>query len=116
MFEKCENCDQRVVVGRKDEYGTFCSAECQDNFVHPGFCDACLQATTDVSSGGTFTLNGIGTRLYGSGDRCPVCRSTIQRLFFCVVFIPIIPIAKYRVKYIAPSRFLSRKLAPHVPQ
>jgi hypothetical protein len=80
-------------------------------FVHPGFCDNCVRASTDVPGGGTFTLNGIGTRLYGSGDRCPICQSVVQRLFFCVLFIPLIPIRKYRVKYIAPARFLSRRIA-----
>jgi hypothetical protein len=28
----------------------------------------------------------------------------------CIGFIPVIPLGKYRVKYIAPSRFVSRKL------
>ena len=65
MFEKCGNCDSRVIKGRTDEYGTFCSRECRDNFVHPGFCDTCVRASTDVPGGGTFTLNGIGTRLQG---------------------------------------------------
>jgi hypothetical protein len=116
MFEKCGNCGARVVKGRTDQYGTFCSSACHDHFVHPGFCASCLHATTEVSSGGTFTFNGIGTRLYGSGDPCPVCRSVVQRLFFCVIFIPLIPIAKYRVKYVTPGRFLSRRLAPNVPQ
>ena len=115
MFEKRGNCDVRVVRGRTDEYGTFCSRECHGHFVHPGFCAACLHGTTEVSSGGTFTFNGIGTRLYGGGDRCPVCQSTVQRLFVCVIFIPLIPLAKYRVKYVAPSRFVSRKLAPNAP-
>lgn len=111
MFEKCGNCGSRVVKGRTDEYGTFCSRECHDNFVHARFCDTCVRASTDVPDGGTFTLNGIGTRLYGSGDRCPICQSVVQRLFFCVLFIPLIPIRKYRVKYIAPARFLSRRIA-----
>jgi hypothetical protein len=114
MFEKCGNCNARVIKGRTDEYGTFCSRECHDNFVHPGFCATCVHGTTPVSSGGTFTLNGIGTRLYGSGDRCPICHSVVQRLFFCVLFIPLIPLGKYRVKYTAPNQFLSRKLqVPH---
>jgi len=116
MFEKCGNCDSRVIKGTTDQYGTFCSRQCHDNFVHPGYCDSCLHATTAESSGGTFTFNGIGTRLYGSRDRCPQCSSVIQRLFFCVIFIPIFPLAKYRVKYVAPSRFLSRKLAPMAAQ
>jgi hypothetical protein len=110
MFEKCANCEVRVVVGRKDEYGTFCSRQCHDNFVHPGFCDVCVSSTTDEPSGRTFTINGIGTLLHGSGDICPICRSVIQRRFVCIGFIPVIPLSKYRVKYVAPSRFVSRKL------
>jgi tetratricopeptide (TPR) repeat protein len=56
-----------------------------------------------------FTLNGIGTHYYGSSNRsarvdvCEFCkRSTTlasydTREFFCILYIPLIPIAKYRI-------------------
>ena len=56
------------------------------------------------------TLNRIGTRLYGGGSRCPVCDSIVQNKFFCLFFIPVIPLGQYRVRYVSPNRYLSRRL------
>jgi len=56
-----------------------------------------------------FTLNGIGTRYYGASNRsahvdvCQKCgrSATISsydtREWFCIIYIPLIPIAKYRI-------------------
>jgi len=110
MFEKCGNCGSRVIKGVTDDRGTFCSSACRSWFAYPDFCDRCKLASTEKSSGGTATLNGIGTMLYGSGDPCPVCSSVIKRLFFTLLYIPIIPLGKYRVKAVTPQRFLSRKI------
>jgi len=111
MFDKCGNCGRRVVGGMKDDLGVFCSKPCRAWFAHPGFCEGCTSVSTEESSGGTSTFNGIGTKLYGGGQPCSICGSVIQTKWFCVVFIPVIPISKYRVKYPAPQRFVSRKLA-----
>jgi rRNA maturation protein Nop10 len=111
MFEKCTNCGGRVLKGFRDERGLFCSPECQSFAAHPGFCPACLAVTTDKSSGGTYTLNGIGTTLYGQKDPCTVCGAVTKTHWVTLVFVPAIPLGKYRVKYIQPHRFLSRKLA-----
>lgn len=43
-----------------------------------------------------FTLNGIGTGLYGSRDR--IEDTYVATLAFCVLFIPLIPLASYRVR------------------
>ena len=110
MFEKCTNCATRVVVGKKDQNGTFCSAVCQAFFRYPGFCQNCNSSTTADSAGSTFTLNGIGTKIYGGKDPCPECASTIQTKWFVVLFIPLIPIAKYRTKWCTPGRYISRKV------
>ena len=111
---KCTNCGSWVIGGETDANGTFCSNVCRTYFLYPGFCDSCRMATTDVSSGGTFTFNGIGTALYGSAEVCPTCASVVKRLFFTILFIPIIPLGKYRVKYVTKKKFFSRKLRPHV--
>jgi hypothetical protein len=110
MFEKCTNCTMRVVKGKKDQNGIFCSAVCQAFFRHPGFCQNCNSSTTPDSAGSTFTLNGIGTKIYGGKDPCPECASTIQTKWFVVLFIPLIPIAKYRTKWCTPGRYISRKV------
>lgn len=43
------------------------------------------------------TFNGIGTKLYGRRDYDATTNSYIATLFFTVLFIPIFPIAAYRV-------------------
>ena len=78
---------------------------------HPGFCAQCTAISTDKSSGGTYTINGIGTKLYGSQDRCPTCHAVTQTHWITLVYLPVIPLGKYRVKQVTPGRFLSRKLA-----
>lgn len=110
MFEKCSNCGSRVVWGQRDELGVYCSEQCQSFFHFPGFCQSCADGTTAEDAGSTTTLNGIGTKLYGSGSRCPVCQSIVQTKFFCLLFIPVIPLGKYRVRYVSSNRYLSRKL------
>jgi len=104
MFEKCTNCSTRVIAGKKDQNGIFCSVVCQAFFRYPGFCQNCNSSTTPDSAGSTFTLNGIGTKIYGGKDPCPECASTIQTKWFVVLFIPLIPIAKYRTKWCTPGR------------
>jgi len=111
MFKNCVNCNGMVIKGIETERGVFCSAECRDNAAHPGFCAQCTSISTEKSSGGTFVVNGIGTRLYGSGDRCPTCGAVTQTHWITFVYLPVIPLGKYRVKKVTPSRFLSRKLA-----
>jgi len=57
MFEKCANCSTRVVMGKKDTNGIFCSAVCQNFFRYPGFCKRCNASTTEKSAGSTVTMN-----------------------------------------------------------
>jgi hypothetical protein len=114
MFEKCTNCSTRVVAGKRDPSGIFCSSVCQQYHRHPGFCKSCDAATTQESAGSTFTFNGIGTAIYGSKNPCPTCGSTIKTKFVCVIFIPLIPLGKYRFKWSTPSHYISRKLKPAV--
>ena len=110
MFEKCTNCTTRVVVGRRDDKGIFCSVVCQNFYRCPQFCRSCNAATIDDSAGSTYTLNGIGTKIYGAKDPCSECGSTIQTKWFVVLYIPLIPLGKYRTKWCNPFQFFSRKL------
>ena len=101
-----------MMFGKKEDGHHFCSTECLNNYRHPGFCQDCLNETTDEPSGNLRTLNGIGLRFYGAKHECPTCYSTIKKKWFCVVFIPIIPRAAFRVKYNTRSVFFSRKTKP----
>jgi hypothetical protein len=79
-MNRCRSCKRKIALGALHESGsTFCSAECRDHFFHPGFCQACLATSDEVSAGNMWNA-------FGSGERA------------------------YRVKYVSPGRFLSRRL------
>lgn len=116
---KCSNCGQGInlyglVTTPKyfvDDLGAYCSERCQKFFHYPRFCDTCMDATTYASAGSTYTLNGCGIRLYDFREhQCPVCGAFVQRKFFCIFFIPIIPLGKYLFKWATSDRYISRKL------
>jgi tetratricopeptide (TPR) repeat protein len=44
-----------------------------------------------------FTINGLGTRLYGERDFDPHTRSYVTTLYFVVLYLPFIPLGCYRV-------------------
>ena len=75
-----------------------------------GFCATCLAETEEERSGGTFTLNGIGTRFFGQMEHCPVCKSVRTNAWICIFYIPIFRLARYRVIWLGRNRFLSRRL------
>src|SRR5262250_109067 len=110
MFEKCTNCTTRVVREKRDDSGIFCSTICQNYYRHPGFCRACNAATTPQSAGSTITVNGIASKIYGSKHPCSVCGSKVQTKYLVVLFIPLIPLGRYRTKWASPGRYISRKL------
>jgi DnaJ domain len=109
--ERCRNCGGRVFGhGVRDKLGIFCSTVCRNNFKHPRFCNACSGASTPISAGDNFRINGIGNSFFGAKDQCETCGSIVQTLWSCIFFIPIVPSGKFRVKYVAPGSYLSRKL------
>jgi hypothetical protein len=110
MFEKCNNCSTRVVVGKRDDHGVFCSSICQNFYRYPGFCKSCDASTTPESAGSTVTVNGIGTQIYGAKDPCSECGSIVQTKWFVVIFVPLVPLGKFRTKWCTPQRYFSRKL------
>jgi len=110
MFERCHNCGRRVFNGVRDKFGIFCSMVCRNNVAHPGFCNACVAATTPASAGSNIRVNGIGAVFYSTTDPCKTCGSAVQSQWFCVFFIPVFRVGRFRVKYVAPNRYLSRKL------
>jgi endogenous inhibitor of DNA gyrase (YacG/DUF329 family) len=112
MFEKCNNCGTRLITGKRDQNGIFCSTACQNFYRCPGFCQWCDADTTPKSAGSTFTMNGIGTSMYGSKSPCPKCGSIIKIKWLVVFFIPVIPLGKYRFKWVTRGRYISRKLKP----
>jgi RNA polymerase subunit RPABC4/transcription elongation factor Spt4 len=114
VFNKCSNCGSTTISGQREGEHVFCSKHCRNWFYAPGYCEACATSTNSKSLGGTFTMNAVGTKLYGlacKGKECPVCHSIPQRMWFVVLFIPIFPVSReYRVKYTTASRYLSRQV------
>lgn len=53
---------------------------------------------TPISSAPSlYTINGIGTTMYGSTDHDPASGSHLSTYYFVFLFIPIFPISRYRV-------------------
>lgn len=110
MFEKCDCCGSRIISGAvREENGVFCSVNCQKFDLHPSFCESCVESTLAEGSGDMGTVNGWGTRFYGSTDHCETCNSEIRRKYFTVCWIPVIPLGRYRVLHVGPMNFFSRK-------
>jgi len=106
---RCEVCDSLMGGGYRDEERRYCSLPCYTASEHPGFCEKCESETTDEAPGGTFTLNMFGTGMFGARDRCRDCGSIIQRKCIQLLF-PVFTLARYRVRYTDPKRFVGRKL------
>jgi Skp family chaperone for outer membrane proteins len=51
------------------------------------------------------TVNGIGTRLYGKRDYDPESQTYVATLYFTFVFVPILPLSAYRVRYAGGNRY-----------
>ena len=109
-FQSCQNCGGLVLFHRHESGGVFCSSVCRQFHNRPGFCEACLKETHEVGAGGTRTVNGFGTSLLGRSAPCPNCGSVIQRLFACALFIPILPLGRFRVKHCSPGHYFSRRM------
>jgi hypothetical protein len=109
-FRRLWYAEPNAVVIR-DKFGIFCSMECRNNRAHPGFCNACVAATTPTSAGSNYSFNGIGAVFLGAKEPCKTCGSMVRSQWFCVFFIPLFRVGKFRVKYVAPNRYLSRELS-----
>jgi hypothetical protein len=109
MFAKCNNCGRQVLAEFRDKSGVFCSTECRDYVAYPGFCQACIDSSTPISAGHNITFNGIEGMFYGTSNRCETGGSVLRSQWLCLLFVPIFRVGRYRVKYVAPNRYLSRE-------
>ena len=114
FLKACTNCGAfAITLPFRDRIGrTYCSSACMQ-WLADGprtFCKKCESQSTDKSSGNLNTINGIGTRFVGSSDTCLSCKSVVRRVWFTFFFVPLVPLARYRVMQISPQQFLSRKL------
>jgi hypothetical protein len=107
---RCATCNSLMFRGYRSGGDRYCSLPCFTASSVGNFCPECLEATTPDSPGNTVTVNTIGSRLYFADDRCPKCHSVVQRKAFCVLWIPIIPLSRYRVIYSSTKRYVGRFL------
>lgn len=78
-------------------------------------CGLCVATTDDTPAPGTYRINGIGTAWLGSQTPCPLCGSRIRSLWFTVLWIPLIPLGKYRLLQRTALAYVGRKL-PATPK
>ena len=51
------------------------------------------------------TINGIGFKMYGKSDPDPETDSYLTTYYFVALFIPVFPIARYRIREVAGNRY-----------
>jgi hypothetical protein len=107
---RCASCNGVIFFGKKEGDLQFCNQTCMEFFAAPNFCQNCVDETTPESPRGTYVINGVGTRIYGNRSKCPNCFSVIKKKWFCIVYIPVIPLGTYRIKPVTVTRYLGRKL------
>jgi hypothetical protein len=101
--------------GFTDESLATFRAETADAVRHSlGFCQKCFDATTDDTTGSTFTVNWLlGTRLHDEGDMCTECGS-MQASLWLWFLVPIMRVGTYRIIYtkrdISSKEWVGRKM------
>lgn len=119
-MQRCAQCRQFIVAGGvRQGDKLYCNATCMESSQKPRqFCQECLASTTDQSTGNLGRINGIGVALMrAGGPPCPQCQSLLSRTWVTILYIPLIPLSKYRVLYLVKgsviagrSQFISRKM------
>jgi hypothetical protein len=112
---RCDNCQALGLLRYHDsEARAFCSDICRDWYNGPrGFCAHCVSESTDEPAGKVYSSNysGLmpGKAFRAPVQRCSTCSSTITRLTELGDIRGRTDIW-YRVLWVAPRRFLSRRL------
>jgi hypothetical protein len=114
FLKACTHCGVfALTLPFRDNLGrTYCSEACMQ-WLGEGprsFCKKCQFETIARASGNLSRFNGIGTTFLGSSNACAECRSVVKRVWFTVLFIPVVPMGRYRVIQMSPQEFLSRRL------
>src|ERR1700733_11399448 len=101
-----------ALLGRSGEAVTSRRAPSWDNLLMPNDTfnkDSVLKDLRPVKKAvPMFTINGCGFRLYGKSKYDPGTGSIMKNLYFVFVFLPLSPIARYRVQKIRARSFFSR--------
>jgi hypothetical protein len=77
-----------------------------DKWIETAKRNIALEGAKPIASAPSLgTINGIGTRLYGRRNHDSQSGTYIATLYFTILYIPIIPIAAYRVKDVGTNRY-----------
>ena len=109
---RCTACNRLMLGGYHEGAERYCSLFCLTASDLDTFCQSCIETTEAKSPGGTFTFNSFGTRLYFSRHRCPTCHSVVQLKAFCALYVPLVPLGRFRVIYVDSARYVGRRLKP----
>jgi len=102
---RAEVARRRLPVLDADQYWDRFPAE---RLGESGFCQQCMDETTEEAPGATGTLWGIGVRLLGYDYPCPACGSVRQSLWLCFV-LPVVRLGRYRILYERSSDLFHRQ-------
>jgi hypothetical protein len=110
----CANCGTpSITLPYRDGSGrSYCSDDCLlwGALGPTQFCERCVSETTDKSPGNLQRMNGIGLGFSGKSDRCARCRSVVRQVWFTFFYVPLVPLAKYRVIHPNVTQYWARKL------
>jgi len=110
-MKRCAVCNSVVFYSSLKSNGqSFCSTYCMTYSEMPGFCDRCVQETTDDPAPSTTLSTLGGSTMFGASDRCGTCHSIVRRHMYLAVMIPIWWKARYRIIYVDQTRYVGRRL------
>ena len=112
----CVACHQLIAFGaiRRDDK-CFCSHACMSTVYEIGFCEICLDETDECSPESLSQPCGCGVAFYNSWwhSNCVECGSQVARVWITLLYLPIIPLRRYRVFYLGDFEFIARRLLRH---
>lgn len=68
-------------------------------YFEPLLCEKCKSETTSKSIPSLYSNQLFGSELLGNTKKCKVCGSSIQTIWFRILFLPLFPMGSYRVKH-----------------
>ena len=84
------------------------------------FCERCVAASRDETSGDVTAVNGIGRKFSGRAGACSGCGSVIRTPWWTFVYLPAIPLVSHRYQKwgegSGKTESFSRRVALHWPQ
>lgn len=97
---RCDRCTRLIRgAGVESEGQLYCSVGCSLRRQKAPFCSKCEATTFNRPTGNLTRIQGIGVTFFRVlGQRpCSTCNSQLIRVWFTFFWIPLIPLARYRI-------------------